>query len=240
MPSRKYQLKLKEGEESAVSVLAIETREEMLWVSSKALAVESFPPCIRNILQIGTDNGRHRTAAILAAFLGQAGWSEADARNLWSTVIGTAVEDRIFAEWFGKMHCPKCETLKRRSKGYPDLGIADLNLCLPDERCKGFHGPVAYAAEIETENDMSRGSLSHIKTLHGAKIFDWSSGREEVIELSDAEKEELEDLLKQQADERDKIVIYTRTRVRGRLKPRFLLKQAEGLRKKMMSDFIFK
>ncbi|MDM7912661.1 MAG: hypothetical protein QUS09_06150 [Methanotrichaceae archaeon] len=77
MSYRRYQPKPKEGEEISVSLLAIETREEMLWVSSKPIPVEEFPPCIRNILQAGSDGGKgkHRSAAILAAFLGQAGWS---------------------------------------------------------------------------------------------------------------------------------------------------------------------
>jgi hypothetical protein len=238
MPSRRFQSKPKSGEEIVVSVLGIETREEMLWISSMALAAEDFPPCIRNILQARIDRGRHRAAAILAAFLGQAGWNEGDARNLWSSSIGAGIEERIFTEWFGKMHCPKCETLKRRSDGYPDLGIADLDLCLPDERCRDFQGPVEHAAKIKTEEDRPKGSLLHIKTLHHARIFDWSSGREGEIELSDAEKLELLALLKEQAEGEDMALVYTRTRVKGRLRPRFFLKQTAGPRRQMLSEIL--
>lgn len=239
MPSRKYQLKPKEGEEIPISILAIETREEMLWVSSNPVPEENFPPCIRGILQAKGERGRHRAAAILAAFLGQAGWSEVDAKKMWFLAIGVGVEERIFTEWFGKMHCPKCETLKRKNDGYPDLGIADLGLCLPDEMCKEFQGPLEYAAGIKTGVDRSGGRLLHIKTLYHAKIFDWSSGRESEIELSDAEKVELEALLKEQAEQQtDKAVIYTRAKMKGRLRPRFFLKQAEGPRRQMLSEFL--
>ena len=242
MPYRRYQPKPKEGEEISVSILAIETREEMLWISSKPVSVEEFPPCIKSILksilQEGSEKGkgRHRSAAILAAFLGQAGWSETEAKQLWSQVAG--VEERIFTEWFQRMHCPKCETLKRTSEGYPDLGIADLDLCQTDERCKEFQGPVEYASVVKTDEDRLRGHLLHIRTLYHARVLDWSSGREGEIELSEAEKVELEDLQKEQAEQKDKTLVYTRARVRGRLRPRFFLKQAEGPRRQMLSEFL--
>lgn len=241
MSYRRYQPKPKEGEEISVSLLAIETREEMLWVSSKPVPVEEFPPCIRNILQAfqaGNERGKgkHRSAAILAAFLGQAGWNETEAKQLWSQVAG--VEERIFTEWFQKMHCPKCETLKRTGEGYPDLGIADLDICQPDEKCRDFQGPVEYASVVKTDEDRLKGHLLHIKTLHHARVLDWSSGREGEIELSEAEKAELEDLQKEQAEQKDKTLIYTRARVKGRLRPRFILKQAEGPRRQMLSEFL--
>ncbi len=238
MPYRRYQLRPKEGEEISISILAIETREEMLWISSKPVLAEEFPPCIRSILQAESerDKGRHRAAAILAAFLGQAGWSEVEAKQLWSEAAG--VEDRIFAEWFQRMHCPKCETLKRTSEGYPDLGIADLDLCRPDEKCKEFQGPVEYAAGIRRDEDRLSGHMLHIRTLHHARVFDWSSGREGEIELSEAEKLELENLQKEQAEQKDMALIYTRIRMRGRLRPRFFLKQAEGPRRQMLSEFL--
>ncbi|MDM7912662.1 MAG: hypothetical protein QUS09_06155 [Methanotrichaceae archaeon] len=151
------------------------------------------------------------------------------------------VEERIFTKWFQRMHCPKCETLKRTGDGYPDLGIADLDLCLPDEKCGDFQGPVEYAVGVKTEDeraDRSRGHLLHIKTLYHARVFDWSSGREGEIELSEAEKAELEDLQKEHAKQKDMTLIYTRARVKGRLRPRFFLKQTEGPRRQMLSEFL--
>lgn len=184
--------------------------------------------------------GSHRIAAILAAFLGQAGWSETEAKQLWSQSNVAGVEDRIFTEWFRKMHCPKCETLKRASDGYPDLGIADLGLCQMDEMCREFRGPVEYAADIKSEEDRISGRLLQIKTIYHARVFDWSSGLEGEIELSEAEKLELEDLLKEQTEQKDAslILIYTRAKVRGRLRPKFFLKQAEGPRRQMLSDLL--
>ncbi len=175
-------------------------------------------------------------AAILAAFLGQAGWDEGEARRLWSETAGEGVEERIFEEWFREMNCPKCETLQKESKGYPELGVADLGICQPDERCKEFDGPVEQAAGLRTEGDRSSGRLRHIKTQYRARVFDWSQGKEGEIELSEAEKDELEGLLSEQTE--DSVLIYTRARVRGRLRPRFLLKEAEGPRKRVLSEFL--
>lgn len=264
MPSRRYQPKPKEGEEISVSILAIDRREEMLWVSSDPVSEELFPPCIRDILRAGCKKGAeinstetnsteskstegtesrkggHRIAAILAAFLGQAGWNETDAKQLWSQSKAANVDERIFSEWFQRMHCPKCETLKRASDGYPDLGIANLGLCQPDEKCREFQGPVEYASDIRTEEDRVRGHLLHVKTLYHARIFDWSSGLEGEIELSEAEKLGLESLLKEQIQLKDapSTLIYTRAKIRGRLRHKFFLKQAEGPRRQMLSDLL--
>lgn len=264
MPSRRYQPKPMDGEEISVSVLAIDRREEMLWISSLPILSEKFPPCIKAILQSGTENdmnsstgsesaegveskesnesrkGRHRLAAILAAFLGQAGWSETEAKQLLSQSKAAGVEDSIFTKWFQRMHCPKCETLKRASDGYPDLGIADLGLCQMDEKCRELWGPVEYAADIKSEEDRISGRLLQIKTIYHARVFDWSSGLEGEIELSEAEKLELEELLKEQTEQKETslILIYTRAKVRGRLRPKFFLKQSEGPRRQMLSDFL--
>src|SRR5512136_364801 len=109
MSSGRNRPKPAEGYEIPISVLGIEQREEMLWIASEPVSKDCFPPCIKNMIQkpIG-EKGRHRSGAILAAFLGQAGWAREDAFGLWSSVAG--VEERIFEEWFGKMHCTKCET----------------------------------------------------------------------------------------------------------------------------------
>lgn len=254
MTARRDSLGLKEGEEIPVSVLTIERREEMLWTAPKPVPQESFPPCVKNIIKIvvargsestvkpikttakGSEKGRHRRAAILAAFLGQAGWDEGEARRLWAETVGEGVEERIFEEWFREMNCPKCETLKQESKGYPELGAADLGICQPDERCTQFDGPVEQAAGLRTEDDRSRGKLKHIKTQYRAWVFDWLTGREGEIELSEAEKDELESLLLEQSE--DRVLFYTQAKTRGRLRPRFLLKESEGPRKRILSEFL--
>ncbi|HUI40153.1 MAG TPA: hypothetical protein VLY86_04440 [Methanothrix sp.] len=247
MSSKRETLNPAEGEEFPVSVLAIERREEMLWTATEPLPQEGFPSCIKNIIKIavtprqkttgkGCEKGQHRMAAILAAFLGQAGWPEDEARKLWTETAGDGVEERIFEEWFQELNCPKCETLQRESKGYPELGAADLGICQPEERCVQFDGPVEQAAGLRTEDDMARGRLKHIRTWYRVRIFDWLAGREGEIDLSEAEKDELEGLLREMTE--DRMLIYTRARVRGRLRPRFILKEAEGPRKRILSEFL--
>lgn len=223
------------GFETPISILEIRSKEEMLWISKEALTVESFPPCIRNIIhRTGIKKGSHRTAAILAAFLGQAGWGEAEAREMWSDVA--CVEERIFTEWFGKMHCPKCETLKRESEGYPDLGIADLGCCQPDELCTEFHSPVEHAAGLKTEEDRSKGWQKRIKTIHLARFLNWTTGKEVEIEISETERDELEGLLREQKE--SETLVYTQARVRGRLRPKFSLKLTEGPKRRVLSDLM--
>jgi hypothetical protein len=235
MPSRLPGLKPAEGKEIMISVLEIERREEMLWISSEPVPQDDFPPCIKNIIQkTGEKSGRHRATAIMAAFLGQVGWKEIEAKNLWPRA--SAAEERVFSEWFSMMHCPKCQALKRESKGYPELGIADLGHCLPDEKCREFEGPVEYAAKLENEEDKKIGFLKHIKTLYVARVFDWTEGRECEIELNEVEIEDLQNHLKGQNEEN--VVIYARSKVRGRLRPKFSLRRKEGLRRCMLSDIL--
>ncbi|HUS76147.1 MAG TPA: hypothetical protein VMY43_09090 [Methanothrix sp.] len=237
MPSKRYDSLPAEGKETIISVQAIDRREEMLWTANEPPMPSAFPPCIKGIIaKVAGESGKHRTAAILAAFLGQIGYSRKRAKQLWSEVA--AVEERIFEEWFLTMHCPKCRAMQRQSKGYPDLGLADLGLCRPDEVCQEFEGPVEYACRILSEEDREKGTFLHIKTQYLARIFDWSSGREGEIELSEKEKETLEGLLAEKSEHSDKVLVYARVRVRGRLKPRFYLRDREGPRRQMLSDIL--
>lgn len=237
MASKKYSPKFAEGTEIPVSVLGINQRDELLWIARESVGPSNFPPCITRIIKnAGSEKGMHRKAAILAAFLGQVGYSEVEAKLIWSKAIGAP--EKIFAEWFQKMHCPKCETLRRNSRGYPELGISDLGLCQPDALCEEFEGPVEYACRILSEDDKQRGSDKHIKIQYRALVFDWASGREEEIELSENEKGTLEALLLEKAVENDEILAYTMTKIRGKLRPKFILKKSNGLSKHMLSDLL--
>lgn len=237
MPSKRYGPLPAEGKEIPISVQAIDRREEMLWTANEPAGAEGFPPCIKGIIaKVAGESGKHRIAAILAAFLGQAGLHRQEAMQLWSEVVN--VEERIFEEWFLKMHCPKCRAMQRQSKGYPDLGIADLGLCRPDEACQKFESPVEYACRILSKEDREKGTLLHIKTQYRVRIFDWSTGREGEIELSERENEALEALLAEKLGQKDKILVYARVRVRGKLKPRFFLRDSEGPRRQMLSDVL--
>lgn len=237
MPWKRYTSQKKEGEEAPISVLSLERREEMLWISNERMKPEAFPPCIKSILSLTPgERGTHRTAAILASFLGQAGYGRDEARRIWQGA--TCAEERIFEEWFSRMNCPKCRALQRQGRGYPDLGIADLGLCHPDELCPQFEGPVEYAFRLLSEEDRCRGFLTPIKIRYRLLVFDWSSGREGAIELSEKEKEALEALLSEKAACKDKILVYKKARVKGRLRPCFFWRDQEELRRQMLSDVI--
>ncbi|HPS92177.1 MAG TPA: hypothetical protein PKV33_08475 [Methanothrix sp.] len=241
MPANSRRLLPAEGEEIPVSILNITAWEEMLWTASKAVPEQAFPPCIRGIISRGAGEakGRYRTGAILAAFLGQTGYRREEAKRIWSGAA--AVEERIFDEWFLKMNCPGCRVMKRQSKGYPDLGVADIGLCRPDESCPKFTSPVEYACgtgEKEGGEEKEAGSLLHIKTQYRVRIFDWSAGREGEIELNQKEKEALQALLEEKSAQEDKVIIYKRARVRGRLRPKFILRDWEGPRRQMLSDIL--
>ena len=216
---------------------SLERQEEMLWISREPALQEAFPPCIKAVLNRPAEGkGKHRTAAILASFLGQVGYQRDEAGRIWHEA--TDAEERIFEEWFCRMHCPKCRALQRKGSGYPELGIADLGLCRPDDLCPNFEGPVEYACRILSEKDRERGELISIKTRYRLRIFDWSSGKETAIELSEKEGEALVLLLREKAAGRDKILVYKRVLVKGRLKPCFSLRDQEEPRRQMLSDLI--
>ncbi len=225
------------GIEVPVSILAVFKRDEMLWIASESICEEQFPPCIRNIMKRPfSKKGSHRIGAILAAFLGQVGWTEEKARLLWSSLSST--EDKIFTDWFQKMHCPKCETIKRSGHGYPDLGISDLNFCQPDKECLRFASPVEHACRITLEEERLRGRLTNIKTIDFARLYDWSSGEEIEIRLTKTELNELKGLMKEMTKNEEKMLFYTRIKVRGRLRPKFILGNREELHRRMLSDLI--
>ncbi|HNX40299.1 MAG TPA: hypothetical protein PKK11_06910 [Methanothrix sp.] len=264
MPKKKGATGLPDGQETPIAFRSIDRREEMLWIANEPPMPSAFPPCIKAIIARVRDKnegeetqekqekqekdgkeekeekdgkGRHRTAAILAAFLGQAGFSQERAKQLWLDVA--SVEESIFEKWFARMHCPKCRLLQRQSRGYPDLGIADLQLCRPDEDCAGFEGPVEYACRISPGDDGRKtGRLLHIRTEYRARIFDWSRGQEAEVDLTEDEKDDLEALLVELAGRSDAVLTLSRVKVRGRLRPRFYLRELEGPRRQMLSDII--
>lgn len=239
MPPPRSSPQTKVEEEIPISVLAIEEKEETIWISLDAISASEFPPCIKNIINgSGGEKGMHRRGAILASFLGQCGWSDEEAGSLWRGAV--SAEERIYRKWFGKMNCPKCETMKRQSKGYPDLGTEDLELCQPDEKCQRIKSPVEHAADLLTEKEFSRGRQEHIRTIFMARLFNWKTGKEFDIELTEEEKEDLESLKNKlmEADSANTILIFTWTKFRGRLRPRFRLMETDLPRRRMLSELL--
>ncbi|NYT01933.1 MAG: hypothetical protein GKC10_04150 [Methanosarcinales archaeon] len=234
-------LRPEEGAEIPVSFLCFEHREVTLWIS-RPLPRENFPPCISNILSSQSTPGAHRAAAVLAAFLGQAGWGEEEAVALWRDFASRCRLDqegdneaRIFHKWFAALHCPSCRTIKSQSRGYPHLGLAGLGYCQPDPRCPSFDSPVNYAAGIPIGQSPppEKGRTLVLGTEILVRLYDWTSGREETVELSPGEKKALEELLQQQGEGQ---LVFSRVRVRGRLCPCFQVRPQDGPRRSLLSD----
>jgi hypothetical protein len=233
-------LRPKEGVEIPISLLGIEYREESLWIALEPIPLELFPPCIKNIIShTPLLEGRHRALAILAAFLGQAGWEEAAAKKLWSPVAErSGVQEQIFHSWFRRMNCPLCRTLSRSGRKYPHLDLAGLGFCQPEESCKEFSGPLEYAAGLKTAEDLKKGNLHLIKMVIVAHVLDWISGKEGEIEILPEEKEALESLIADRCNQHEMTLFFTRTKVRGRLRPSFFLKHEEGLRRRVLAEML--
>jgi hypothetical protein len=115
----------------------------------KALPLDEFPPCMKNILQKAEPGrGPHRALAVLASFLYESGWSENSAFKLWQPLAAKCnVESRIFDVWFGRVLCPKCATIRKDSAGYPKTGLAGLGYCEWNELCRGAVWPGGYGKQ---------------------------------------------------------------------------------------------
>jgi hypothetical protein len=105
-----------------------------------------FAPCIQNIIEKAQPTeGRHRALGILATYLYQMGWNEDAAFDLWSGIADRCgVDARIFDTEFGRVSCPRCDTIQTGTGGYPSLNLNGLGFCVPDEHCKGCIWPGDY------------------------------------------------------------------------------------------------
>ena len=95
------------------------------------LPQEDFAPCIENIIKKeDPSEGKHRALAILASYLYEVGWEREKSFKLWSGIAEKVdVEFRIFDVWYEIMNCPNCETIKKNSSGYPEVGLGGLGYC---------------------------------------------------------------------------------------------------------------
>ncbi len=224
-------LKVGEGSEIPISVLRIDSRERYLWISLEKVPVEEFPPCIRNIIKSESKKGSNRAGAILASFLGQAGWREQDALELWRGFAERlGVKASIFKKWFGRMHCPSCRTIKSEAAGYPDLGLSGLKYCVPDDRCSSISWPLEYSLVTPCWGWLK--PLGRKTIVH---VYNWLSAREEALEVSEDARIELEKAVADAGSDRQ--IFVTKTRERGRLRIRFIVREQE-LRKSMLSDLL--
>lgn len=224
-------LKVKEGSEVPVSVISIDSRERYLWISMEKIPEERFPPCIKNMLRRASGEGSNRAGAVLASFLGQAGWREDDALKLWGLFSErTGLRASLFRKWFARMHCPSCRTIKSEARGYPDLGLRGLSYCEPDDRCGEISWPVAYALE-----NPDWGWLKPLGRKNRVRVYNWITAREEELEVSDDLRAEIEKILAEAGSERQ--IFVTKVRENGKLRIRFLARDPE-LRKSVLSDLL--
>jgi len=113
-----------------------------------------YPPCAQNVLNMsGCGPGATRALAFLAAFLGQIGVPEEEAREIWYDLAGRwgAATANVFESWFRKMNCPSCRTIRTPGPGYPYVDLANLNACKPDMKCMSidFSNPVYYVDKAQ-------------------------------------------------------------------------------------------
>ncbi|MCQ8902950.1 MAG: hypothetical protein NQU42_02475 [Methanothrix sp.] len=224
-------LKLREGSEVPVSVISIDSRERYLWISMERIPEDRFPPCMRNMLLRPSEEGSNRAGAVLASFLGQAGWRESDALVLWKRFAErTGLNESLFRKWFARMHCPSCRTIKSEARGYPDLGLHGLSYCEPDGRCREISWPVGYALEHP-----EWGWLKPLGRKNRVRVYNWITAREEELEVSDGLRAEIEEILAEAGSEQQ--IFVTKTRENGKLRIRFLVRDSE-LRKSVLSDLL--
>lgn len=86
---------------------------------------------------------------------------------------------------------------------------------------------------VEIDDEIDPESVKRVREINEVQIFNWLSGREGLIELSDGEMEELLALLEAKNGEQ---LVYTRAKVRGRMKAAFALEEEREPRRWLLSE----
>lgn len=118
-------------------------------ISKNRFTKKEYPPCVKNILSRERGgNGATRALAFLAAFFGQIGVPEEEAKAVWYELAGKwgAATTNVFDSWYKKMNCPSCMTLRTPGAGYPHIDIVNMEACKPDMKCcsVNYTSPVFY------------------------------------------------------------------------------------------------
>lgn len=95
----------------------------------------------------------------------------------------------------------------------------------------GWSPEVGKSVQIDDETDLD--SLKRVREINEVQIFNWLTGRVGLIELPDREMEALQSLLEVKNGEQ---LVYTRERVKGKLKPRFDLEEVREPRRWLLSE----
>jgi len=119
-------------------------------VSSAPIHVENWPPCVKNLLNLEScGEGRTRALAFLAAFMGQVGIPEDQAKSIFDSIASKwgATTSNVFTSNYQKMHVATCNNLRSDDNtGYPKgVSIRNLGICKPDPRCINCVSPRYYA-----------------------------------------------------------------------------------------------
>lgn len=124
--------------------------------------------------------------------------------------------------------------MDRLTKYYPkpDEGEEIPVSFLETERKKVGWSPED-ARNIYIDEKTDTASLKRVRTVNSVRLFNWLSGREGIVDLSDEEMKELEEHL----SNKDGLqLVYTRVKVSGRLRSRFLFRDAPEPRRYLLSD----
>ena len=143
------------GEAKKLFIQAFDFRvktEEVKVFSSKefeapqaAIPVESFPPCIKAILN-GVPDGRKRAVFVLTNFLTSCGWGHDKVEELlkeWNKKNKEALREVYF---LGQLRYHKVHNKKVLPPNCANVSYyQDLHICSPDPLCKKIKNPVNYA-----------------------------------------------------------------------------------------------
>jgi len=86
---------------------------------------------------------------------------------------------------------------------------------------------------VSIDDETNLDSLKRVREINEVQIFNWLTGGEGLIELPDPEMEDLQSLIEAKNGEQ---LVYSREKVKGKLKPRFDLEEEREPRRWLLSD----
>jgi len=86
---------------------------------------------------------------------------------------------------------------------------------------------------VPIDGDTDASALKRVRDINEVQIFNWLSGREGLIELSDQEMEGLLAIIEAKNGEQ---LVYSREKVKGKYKPKFDLEEGKEPRRWLLSE----
>ena len=129
--------------------------------------------------------------------------------------------------------------LNRLTKLYPKPKEGDaipITVLEVERKEIGWSPKEGKSVYINESMDVS--TLKRVRAVNEVRIFNWLAGSEGLIELTDEEMGSLRSLLNEVSvsDESKLRVLYTRVKVKGKMRPHFTLDESEGPRRGLLSD----